>query len=147
MMALGGIFEDSPSGSNADSASTSSVTAVGATPDEVRQIVQDAIADYETRMTEDTATRDAAYNDKFLVLQDSLAENHDLIVGVGDDVSKAATGVVTISDDQWRTMQECWGWAKSCAAVALFLALVATLLVAALFGSKLWDHFSKGWRR
>lgn len=133
------------------SAGTSDVTSTGATPDEIREIVEEALEDYEVRqasVVEDVSAQRAA---ELAALQDGLdaklAENKDLIVKLGKDVEKVTTGTVSISADQWSVMQECWGWAKGLGSVALFLALVGTLLMAAMFGSKLWDHFTKGWRR
>lgn len=61
----------------------------------------------------------------------------------GDD----GNATVQIDSAQWQQMRESWLWAKDCASLALFLVLVASLFVAALLGTKLWEGFSKGWRR
>lgn len=143
MYGIGGIFEGDTPSANTDN---SSIVGVGATPDEVSQIVDDAIAAYEARQYEYYEAAHEQTNNQLVEIQTAADDNNGLLVALADDVAKTSTGVVVISDNQWKTMQECWGWAKNCAAVALFLVLVATLLVAGLFGSKLWDHFSKGWR-
>ena len=54
---------------------------------------------------------------------------------------------VTISPAQWSQLESNWDALQASSAVSLFLTLVCTLLVAAVFGSRLWDAFSKGWRR
>lgn len=54
---------------------------------------------------------------------------------------------VTISQDQWAEMRDSWLWAKEWAGLSLFVAVVCALLVAALFGSRLWADFARGWRR
>lgn len=64
-----------------------------------------------------------------------------------DEVATADVVVMELSDGQWQEIRESWGWCKAGFSVALFLALVCTLLVAAIFGNRLWSAFSKGWRR
>lgn len=64
-----------------------------------------------------------------------------------DEVATADVVVMELSDGQWQELRESWGWCKAGFSVALFLGLVCTLLVAALFGNRLWSAFSKGWRR
>lgn len=56
-------------------------------------------------------------------------------------------GTILVDDAQWSEMQQAWWQAKDTIAVALFLEIVITLLLAASLGCKMWDFFSKGWRR
>ena len=66
----------------------------------------------------------------------------------GAEVEERATNeTVSIDGAQWQEMRESWLWIKGAAGIALFYAMVVTLLVAAVFGSRLWSAFSKGWRR
>lgn len=82
---------------------------------------------------------------------DGIGSDVQTLVLRSEEGSSGAEGgsetVVAIGDDQWAEMRESWLWAKQSAQVGLYLALVATLLVAAIFGSRLWDEMAKGWRR
>lgn len=81
-------------------------------------------------------------------VEKGLADNTALMRGASDETANAenTTYTVQISDEQWQQMRESWLWAKSLSSVALFLGLVLVLVVAALFGSRLWSAFTKGWR-
>lgn len=83
---------------------------------------------------------------------DELAAN---TAGVASDVVALRTAVesggaestvVLVDSAQWEEMRESWAWLKQGFSVALFLVLVVTLLVAALFGNRLWQAMSTGWR-
>lgn len=83
---------------------------------------------------------------------DELAAN---TAGVASDVDALRTAVesggaestvVLVDSAQWAEMQESWAWLKQGFSVALFLVLVVTLLVAALFGNRLWQAMATGWR-
>lgn len=58
----------------------------------------------------------------------------------------SASTVVLVDATQWEEMRESWEWLKQGFSVALFLVLVVTLLVAALFGNRLWQAMATGWR-
>lgn len=83
---------------------------------------------------------------------DELAANTE---GVASDVVALRTAVesggaestvVLVDSSQWEEMRESWAWLKQGFSVALFLVLVVTLLVAALFGNRLWQAMATGWR-
>lgn len=58
----------------------------------------------------------------------------------------SASTVVLVDATQWEEMRESWEWLKQGFSVALFLVLVVTLLVAAMFGNRLWQAMATGWR-
>lgn len=83
---------------------------------------------------------------------DELAANTE---GVASDVVALRTAVesggaestvVLVDSSQWEEMRESWAWLKQGFSVVLFLVLVITLLVAALFGNRLWQAMATGWR-
>jgi hypothetical protein len=103
---------------------------------------------------------------------DGLARNDDDIKSVGAELGGKVDGVagqievlrdevrasnesssdgqiatVVVDDAQWSEMQQAWWQAKDTIALALFLEIVITLLLAASLGCKMWDIFAKGWRR
>lgn len=77
----------------------------------------------------------------------SLADAQEATAAQEDSENDASATVVVLDQQQWADVQRCWGWAKAGLATGLFICLVTTLLVAALFGSRLWSAFSKGWRK
>lgn len=80
-------------------------------------------------------------NAGLVALQDDVAAG-----AAADEDSETSSSVVVLDSTQWEEVREAWGWCKSGFSIALFLVLVCTLLVAALFGNRLWAAFSKGWR-
>lgn len=118
--------------------------ALGLTAEDVAKLIDDAVA-----------RENDAENDRTTLLVerlDSIGDGVALLAqgaqGAEDDSAGAeGASVVALSDDQWQEMRESWLWAKSSAQTALFLALLVTLLVAAIFGNRLWDAMAKGWRR
>lgn len=93
----------------------------------------------------------AAIDDELKVLNESMQENVKAVNALGDTLSRsdsedAQSGVVLIDDAQWQEMRDSWLWAKSCAQVGLFLALVVVLSMAALLGTRLWTTLARGWR-
>lgn len=82
---------------------------------------------------------------------DDIGSDVEALVLRSEEASSGAEGgsetVIAIGDDQWSEMRESWLWAKQSAQVALYLALLVTLLVAAIFGSRLWAAMAKGWRK
>ena len=93
-------------------------------------------------------------------MQEGFSEVDDDFKGVRKDIrslseqlNETAGGetvencTVTISPDQWAQMRDSWLWAKDWAGLSLFVSVVCALLVAALFGSRLWSDFARGWRR
>lgn len=64
-----------------------------------------------------------------------------------EDSKAGETVVVVLDSSQWAEIQKCWGWAKAGAQVGVYLALVCTLMVCAILGTRLWGSFSKGWRK
>lgn len=115
--------------------------ALGLTAEDIAKLIDDAVA-----------RENDAENDRTTLLVERLDSIGDgvalLAQGAEDDeTGSEAASVVALSDDQWQEMRESWLWAKSSAQTALFLALLVTLLVAAIFGNRLWDAMAKGWRR
>lgn len=55
--------------------------------------------------------------------------------------------VVALSDGQWQELHDTMVRYQQVSGVTLYLMLSLTLLVAAIFGNKLWEAFSKGWRK
>lgn len=80
-------------------------------------------------------------NADLVALQDGVAE-----VASADEDSETSSSVVVLDSTQWEEVREAWGWCKAGFSLLLFLSLVCTLLVAALFGNRMWTAFSKGWR-
>lgn len=120
------------------------------TLDDAASLVGDALGSYDSAV-------DARYQDLSADLAglsasvSALADSQDLTTKqvsklASSSPDSTATYVVALSSEQWDTVRECWVLAKTGGALALFLALVCTLLVAALLGSRLWSAFSKGWR-
>lgn len=63
-----------------------------------------------------------------------------------DAADTDACAVVVLDSSQWQEVREAWGWCKPGISLMLYLAMVVTLLVAALLGTRLWSAFTKGWR-
>lgn len=80
-------------------------------------------------------------NAGLVALQDGVAEGAS-----ADEDSETSSSVVVLDSVQWEEVREAWGWCKGGFSLLLFLSLVCTLLVAALFGNRMWSAFSKGWR-
>lgn len=80
-------------------------------------------------------------NEGLVALQDGVAEGSS-----ADEDSETSSSVVVLDSTQWEEVREALGWCKAGFSVLLFLSLVCTLLVAALFGNRMWSAFSKGWR-
>ena len=94
-----------------------------------------------------------------------LTDGIDGVAGQIDDLSKTTndlaievrasnerneqqqTTTMLVDDAQWAEMRQSWWQAKDTLAVAFFLEFVIALLLASILGAKLWDFFSKGWRR
>ena len=70
-----------------------------------------------------------------------------LAEAVSEDDSATTSAVVVLDGDQWSTIQRCWGFAKGAGVVCLFTMVACTLFVCVLVGQRLWDAFSRGWRR
>lgn len=83
---------------------------------------------------------------KLDTISSAVAANGEKIDGVSASVASDAASVVLIDSTQWGTMASKWDTLAQSMQVVLFLALVVTLLLAALFGNRLWSAFSRGWR-
>ena len=79
-------------------------------------------------------------------LSQSVAANAQRLDALAAASAEGSETVVSVSDAQWAEMRDCWLHAKASMSVGLFLALVLTLLCAAVLGSRLWADFSRGWR-
>lgn len=79
-------------------------------------------------------------------LHDDLGVLNAKLDGIKSEGGESS-GVVVIDATQWDTVARCWGWAKTGASMALFLALVMCCLLAANLGTHLWSTFGEGWRR
>lgn len=77
----------------------------------------------------------------------AVSANGQKVDGVAAAVAADGSTVVLIDDSQWDTIETKWETAGKSMQVVLFLALVVALLLAAIFGNRLWGAFSKGWRR
>lgn len=108
--------------------------------DDVIAVVDDTTATYR----DETGSKLDGIAD---TLADVKASADAATAALTSDGSRADVSyTVVLNDDQWQTVRECWGWAKNCAALGLFLCLVCTLICAALLGNRLWAGFSEGWR-
>lgn len=124
------------------------------TADDVRQIVDDAINASITANDERMATAEQSLSNDIAGLGEVIRGGNDEVIkaiAAGNEDTKAgASGevvTVQVSDSQWATMQKCWGWAKAGAQVGIFLELLLLFFVCAMLGGRLWDAFSKGWRK
>lgn len=99
--------------------------------------------EYGLARSEDVRNIDA----KADALASTVAANGQKIDGVAASVASDGSTVVLIDDSQWDTIETKWDTAGKSMQVVLFLALVIALLLAAIFGNKLWAAFSRGWRR
>ena len=104
------------------------------------QDVKDTITDGDAKTS--------AQLDGIAATLDSESQTLDaMLVKLGESNANETTSTVLIDKAQWDEIRESWLWAKSCASVGLFLALLCVLLVSAMFGNRLWSAFSKGWRK
>lgn len=73
----------------------------------------------------------------------------DLVSEVRASNAKSDTqsATVLLDDAQWTELQQAWWLARDTFAAAFFLEIVIALLLASMLGAKLWEFFSKGWRR
>lgn len=111
------------------------------------ETVSKGLQDVQTTIS-DCDAKTSAQLDGIAATLDSESQTLDaMLVKLGESNANETNSTVLIDDAQWAEMRESWLWAKNCAAVGLFLALVGVLMVAAIFGNKLWSAFSKGWRR
>lgn len=111
------------------------------TVEQVQDAVDKAIeshSDDDSKVQQQIADSAQGLHDDMGVLNAKL----DAIKSTGGE-----SGVVVIDDSQWDTVARCWGWAKTGASMALFLALVACCLLAANLGAHLWSTFGEGWRK
>ena len=120
------------------------------THDEREQVQQ--VADLETvsQVVEESVRRgvEGSDDEQLSMLGDLAVKVDGLASSRGDEgSSQSGSYVVVLDDGQWADVQRCWQWAKGGLSACLFLALVCTLLVAALLGNRLWAAFSQGWRR
>lgn len=136
---------------------------VSNTADDNARLVEDAASravsaqsDTVTKGLQDVQTTISDGDSKTSAQLDGIAATLDsesqtlnaMLVKLGESNNSETTNqTVVIDSGQWSEMRESWLWAKNCAGVALFLALVGVLMVSAIFGNKLWTAFSKGWRR
>ena len=109
--------------------------------DAVSVDVLDAIESYATK--QDAAIADLA-GDLAGVHDDVLSLSKTLEAGSKADSTDT---VVVLTDSQWSEVRDAWGWCKGGFSVALYLALLCSLLLAALLGCRLWTAFSEGWRQ
>ena len=70
-----------------------------------------------------------------------------LAKAVSDEGDTTTSAVVVLDGEQWSVIQRCWGFAKGAGVVCLFTMVACTLFVCVLVGQRLWDAFSRGWRR
>lgn len=112
------------------------------------ETVSKGLQDVQTTISDGDA-KTSAQLDGIAATLDSESQTLDaLLVKLGESRQGETTNqTVVIDAGQWSEMRESWLWAKNCAGVALFLALVGVLMVSAIFGNKLWSAFSKGWRK
>lgn len=111
------------------------------TVEQVQDAVDKAIeshSDDDSETQREIADATQGLHDDIGVLNAKL----DAIKSTGGESS-----VVVIDSSQWDTVARCWGWAKTGASMALFLALVMCCLLAANLGTHLWSIFGEGWRR
>lgn len=121
--------------------------------DDVQSVVDAAVTDALARYGEgaqpptDYATT-ADVQAVALSLADDIKGVKADVEAVADTRSDASEVVaVALDEQQWATVQKCWGWAKAGAQVGIFLELLLLFFVCAMLGGRLWDAFSKGWRR
>ena len=110
------------------------------------------VADLETvsQVVEDSVRRgfEGSDDEQLSMLGDLAVKVDGLASARGDEgAGQSGSYVVVLDAEQWSDVQRCWQWAKGGLSACLFLALVCTLLVAALLGNRLWAAFSQGWRR
>lgn len=124
-----------------EDAANRAVSAQSDTVSKGLQDVQNTISDGDAKTS--------AQLDGIAATLDSESQTLDaMLVKLGEsNQSETNNQTVVIDSGQWSEMRESWLWAKSCAGVGLFLALVGVLMVSAIFGNKLWTAFSKGWRK
>lgn len=111
------------------------------TVEQVQDAVDKAIeshSDDDSKVQQQIADSAQGLHDDIGVLNAKL----DAIKSTGGE-----SGVVVIDSSQWDTVARCWGWAKTGASMALFLALVMCCLLAANLGAHLWSIFGEGWRK
>lgn len=134
-----------------DGQQTQAVPLEVVTLDDVHKLVDNALSDYYERQDlamesycNDVSGGIDAVNDSV----GALSSKVDALAANVDDSKEAQENlVVTLDEGQWTTVQRCWGWGKAAGQVALFLELVILLMVCTLLGTRLWDAFSKGWRK
>lgn len=80
-------------------------------------------------------------------ISQAVASDGQKIDSLSTAVAENSASTVTIDAGQWQEMRESWLYCKSGIQVGLFLVLVLSLIVAALFGNRLWSAFAKGWRK
>ena len=131
------IIELEPSATDDQAAQSASLTV-----EQVQDAVDKAIeshSDDDSQVKREIADATQGLHDDLGVLNAKL----DSIKAAGGESS----GVVVIDASQWDTVARCWGWAKTGASMALFLALVMCCLLAANLGTHLWSVFGEGWRK
>ena len=96
----------------------------------------------------DIAQDVVALNESLEVVGDEVVEVKSALQGVESaDEGDEVTYVVELSDAQWQELRDVWAQVRPTLQVCVYLALVVTLLTAALLGNRLWASFSKGWRK
>lgn len=84
---------------------------------------------------------------KLDALTQDVAANGSKVDALATAAESAGNEVVTIDQSQWQEMQEAWQHVKNGLGIGLFLALLTSLVLAAILGNGLWGAFSRGWRR
>ena len=139
--------QDVSTGANDESAAASRKSGDAVTLDDARDLANqtlDVIDGYENKR--DTAYKDIA--DKLVTLDDN---DKKILENTSKDATKSGAEqtvyVCKLEQTQYDALDYCYHYAQGAASVMLFLLLVNTLMVSALFGNRLWASFSKGWRK
>lgn len=137
--------DETGSTEGASSAVSSRKAGESLTLDDARELVDDAVKQVTDGYDQ---KRDAAYQDianKLVTLEDNdkkiLENSSQTKTGSGTTAT-----VCVLEQTQYEALEYCYHYAQGAAGVLLFLMLVNTLMVAALFGNRLWAAFSEGWR-
>ena len=139
--------QDDVTGANDEPVASSRKSADAVTLDDARDLANqtlDVIDGYENKR--DSAYKDIA--DKLVVLDEN---DKKLLENTSKDATKSGAEqtvyVCKLEQTQYEALDYCYHYAQGAASVMLFLLLVNTLMVSALFGNRLWASFSKGWRK
>lgn len=138
--------QDDVTGANDEPAVASRKSGDSVTLDDARHLANqtlDVIDGYEQK-------RDSAYKDiaeKLVTLDENDKKLLENTSSSAKSANEQTVYVCKLEQTQYEALDYCYHYAQGAASVMLFLLLVNTLMVSALFGNRLWASFSKGWRK